>query len=201
MSLYEASHVRTHEEGILEEALVFSTAHLESAAPHLKSPLNKQVTHALEQSLHKSIPRVETRYFISIYEEEELKNDVLLRFAKLDYNLLQILHKQELSQVSRYNDMFYVKKHINYLFIIISHILRLFCRWWKDLDFVTTLPYARDRAVECYFWTVGVYSEPQYSQARVMLAKTIAMISIVDDTFDAYGIVKELEVYTDAIQR
>lgn len=69
------------------------------------------------------------------------------------------------------------------------------------MDFVTTLPYARDRAVECYFWTVGVYSEPQYSQARVMLAKTIAMISIVDDTFDAYGIVKELEVYTDAIQR
>ena len=34
-----------------------------------------------------------------------------------------------------------------------------------------------------------------------MLAKTIAMISIVDDTFDAYGIVKELEFYTDAIQR
>ena len=69
------------------------------------------------------------------------------------------------------------------------------------MDFVTTLPYARDRAVECYFWTMGVYAEPQYSQARVMLAKTIAMISIVDDTFDAYGIVEELEVYTDAIQR
>ncbi|KAJ8573698.1 hypothetical protein K7X08_010209 [Anisodus acutangulus] len=44
-------------------------------------------------------------------------------------------------------------------------------------------------------------AEPQYSEARVMLAKTIAMISIVDDTFDAYGIVKELEVYTDDIQR
>ncbi|XP_015169439.1 vetispiradiene synthase 1-like [Solanum tuberosum] len=174
LNLYEASHVRTHGEDILEEALAFSTAHLESAAPHLKSPLSKQVTHALEQSLHKSIPRVETRYFISIYEEEEQKNDVLLRFAKLDFNLLQMLHKQELSEVSR---------------------------WWKDLDFVTTLSYARDRAVECYFWTMGVYAEPQYSQARVMLAKTIAMISIVDDTFDAYGIVKELEIYTDAIQR
>ncbi|CAN4108288.1 unnamed protein product [Withania somnifera] len=173
LNLYEASHVRTHGEDILEEALAFSTVHLESAAPHLKSPLNKQVMHALEQSLHKSIPRVETRYFISIYEEEEFKNDVLLRFAKLDYNLLQMLHKQELSQVSR---------------------------WWKDLGFVTTLPYARDRAVECYFWTMGVYPEPRHSCARVMLAKTIAMISIVDDTFDAYGIVKELEVYTDAIQ-
>ncbi|KAJ8543868.1 hypothetical protein K7X08_025486 [Anisodus acutangulus] len=160
LSLYEASHVRTHGEDILEDALAFSTIHLESAAPHLKSPLREQVEHALEQSLHKGIPRVETRFFISsIYEKEESKNDVLIRFAKLDFNLLQMLHKQELAEVSK------------------------------------------DRAVECYFWTVGVYFEPQYSQARVMLAKTIAMISIVDDTFDAYGVVKELDTYTDAIQR
>ncbi|XP_059307600.1 vetispiradiene synthase 3-like [Lycium ferocissimum] len=174
LSLYEASHVRTHAEDILEDALAFSTTHLESATPHLESPLREQVAHALEQSLHKGIPRVETRFFISSIYEEESKNDVLLRFAKLDFNLLQMLHKQELAEVSR---------------------------WWKDLDFVTTLPYARDRVVECYFWTVGVYFEPQYSQARIMLAKTIAMISIVDDTFDAYGVVKELDTYTDAIQR
>uniref|UniRef100_M1D2F6 5-epiaristolochene synthase n=1 Tax=Solanum tuberosum TaxID=4113 RepID=M1D2F6_SOLTU len=175
LSLYEASHVRTHGEDILENALNFSTTHLESAAPHLNSPLKEQVTHALEQSLHKGIPRVETRFFISsIYEKDELKNDALLRFAKLDFNLLQMLHKQELAEVSR---------------------------WWKELDFVTTLPYARDRVVECYFWTLGVYFEPQYSQARVMLAKTISIISIVDDTFDSYGLVKELNTYTDAIQR
>ncbi|PHU22857.1 Serine/threonine-protein kinase AFC2 [Capsicum chinense] len=85
--------LRTHGKAILEEALVFSTAHLESAAPNLKSPLSKQVTHAREQSLHKSIPRVETCYFISIYEEEEFKNDMLLQFAKLDFNLLLLFHK------------------------------------------------------------------------------------------------------------
>lgn len=176
LSLYEASHVRTHGEDFLEDALVFSTTHLESATPHLNSPLKELVTHALEQSLHKGIPRVEARFFISsIYEKDiELKNDMLLRLAKLDFNLLQMLHKQELAEVST---------------------------WWKDLDFVTTLPYARDRVVECYFWTLGVYFEPQYSEARVMLAKTIAIISIVDDTFDSYGIVKELNAYTDAIQR
>ncbi|XP_049379108.1 probable 5-epi-aristolochene synthase 4 [Solanum stenotomum] len=175
LSLYEASHVRTHGEDILEDALVFSTTHLESATPHLNSPLKEQVTHALEQSLHKGTPRIETRFFISsIYEKDESKNDALLRFAKLDFNLLQMLHKQELAEVSR---------------------------WWKELDFVTTLPYARDRVVECYFWALGVYFEPQYSQARVMLTKTLAMTSIVDDTFDAYGTVKELEKYTDAIQR
>lgn len=102
--MYEASHVRTHADDILEDALAFSTIHLESAAPHLKSPLREQVTHALEQCLHKGVPRVETRFFISsIYEKEQSKNDVLLRFAKLDYNLLQMLHKQELAEVSRYD--------------------------------------------------------------------------------------------------
>ncbi|CAN4114326.1 unnamed protein product [Withania somnifera] len=166
LSLYEASHVRTHGEDILEDALAFSTTHLQSAAPLLNSPLKEQVKHALEQSLHKGIPRVEIRFFISsIYEKQETKNDVLLRFAKLDYNLLQMLHKQELAEVSR---------------------------WWKDLNFVKTLPYARDRVVECYFWALGVYFEPQYSRARVMLVKTIAIISIVDDTYDAYGTTKNL---------
>ncbi|KAF3652741.1 5-epiaristolochene synthase [Capsicum annuum] len=173
--LYEASHVRSHGEDILEDALAFSTTHLESATPHLEYPLKEQVRHALEQSLHKGIPRIEIQFFISsIYDKQTIKNDVLLRFAKLDYNMLQMLHKQELAEVSR---------------------------WWKDLNFVNTLPYARDRVVECYFWALGVYYEPQYSQARVMLVKTIAMISIVDDTYDAYGTVEELSIYTDVIQR
>ncbi|KAM3201074.1 hypothetical protein P3L10_033437 [Capsicum annuum] len=110
LSLYVASHVRIHGEDILEDALAFSTIHLESAAPHLNSPLREQVMHSLEQSLHKGIPRIETRFFISIYEKKEIKNDMLLRFAKLDFNLLQMLHKQELAEVSR---------------------------WWKELNFMT----------------------------------------------------------------
>lgn len=175
LCLYEASHMRTHCECILDEALAFTTTHLQSAAQHdLKSALKKQVTHALEQSLQKGIPRAETRYYISIYEEDESKNDELLLFAKLDFNLLQMLYKKELGEISR---------------------------WWKDLNFMTTLPYTKDRTVECHFWTVGVYFEPQYSQARIMLAKTIAMISIVYDTFNGSDSVKELDIYTDAIQR
>lgn len=55
--------------------------------------------------------------------------------------------------------------------------------------------------VECYFWTLGVYHEPQYSRARIMLAKTIAMISVIDDTYDSYGTVDELEIFTDAVER
>lgn len=196
--------MRTHCECILDEALAFTTTHLQSTAQHdLKSALKKQVTHALEQSLQKGIPRAETRYYISIYEEDESKNDELLLFAKLDFNLLQMLYKKELGEISRYiGKCFEIKQRKNNDFsTLITINYCAFCRWWKDLNFMTTLPYTKDRTVECHFWTVGVYFEPQYSQARIMLAKTIAMISIVYDTFNGSDSVKELDIYTDAIQR
>ena len=75
------------------------------------------------------------------------------------------------------------------------------CRWWKDLDFATKLPFARDRIVECYFWIVSVYFEPQYSLARKILTKVISMTSILDDIYDAYGTLEELKPFTEAIER
>ncbi|XP_059309636.1 viridiflorene synthase-like [Lycium ferocissimum] len=174
LNLYEAAHVRGHEDVILEEALIFATSHLESIAPTLDSTLEKQVTHALMQSLHRGIPRAEAHFYISIYENVDSRNEKLLRLAKLDYNLLQMLHKEELRELTL---------------------------WWKDLDLASKLSYVRDRMVECFFWTVGLYFEPQYSRARIMLAKCIAMISVIDDTYDSYGTLDELEVFTEAVDR
>ncbi|KAH6757576.1 hypothetical protein C2S51_038724 [Perilla frutescens var. frutescens] len=175
LSLYEAAHLRTHGEDVLDEALLFTSAHLNSIAPHLSSPFKEQVEHALDQCLQRGVPRVEARRYIALYQDHQSKiNDSLLRLAKFDFNLLQMLHRQELTELSR---------------------------WWKELDLVSKLPYARDRIVECYFWTVGVYFEPQYSRARIMLAKTIAIISVIDDTYDSYGTVDELQIFTDAVQR
>lgn len=201
MSLYEAANLRTHGEDVLEEALVFAKAHLESVAPFLRSPLKEQAEHALEQCLHRGVPRVEAQRYVSIYEKLESRNDALLKLAKLDFNLLQMLHRQELGELSRY-----VYKYVNSLLVIRVILCLLIInvfdgRWWKDLDLVSKLPYARDRMVECYFWTLGVYFEPQYSGARIMLAKTIAMISVIDDTYDSYGTIDELQMFTDAVQR
>ncbi|KAK6161795.1 hypothetical protein DH2020_005176 [Rehmannia glutinosa] len=160
LSLFEASHLRIHGENILDGALAFATSNLISILPSLiGSPLGNQVVHALVQPLHFGIPRLEARYFISIYEEYDQKDETLLRFAKLDFNLLQMLHKEELQEISR------------------------------------------DRVVECFFWAMGVYHEPHYSRARIMLAKTIAITSIIDDTYDAYGTIEELDIFTEAIQR
>lgn len=106
LSLYEAAHVRTQGEDILDEALAFTTCSLESITPGLTSPLKEHVAHALEQCLQRGIPRVEACRYMSFYEEydhEETRvNDPLLRLAKFDFNLLQILHRKELSELSRY---------------------------------------------------------------------------------------------------
>ncbi|XVF77675.1 hypothetical protein PTKIN_Ptkin14bG0066200 [Pterospermum kingtungense] len=174
LELYEASYLRVHGEDILDEAISFTTAELTRAAETVDYPLSEQVSHALKQSIRRGLPRIEARRYISIYPDLESPNKALLEFAKIDFNLLQLLHRKELSQI---------------------------CRWWKDLDFATKLPFARDRLVECYFWILGVYFEPQYSVAREILTKAIAMASTMDDIYDVYGTFEELEPFTHAIER
>ena len=107
LSLYEASHVRVHDDKILDEALAFSTTHLNGMVNKLSAPLADQVAHALHQPMHKGLPRVESRHYISIYEKDPLHNKTLLKLAKLDFNLLQALHQKELKDLRRYVIAFY----------------------------------------------------------------------------------------------
>ncbi|XP_051125075.1 germacrene A synthase-like [Andrographis paniculata] len=176
LALYEATHLRIHGESILDYAHVYTRTGLKNVEQSLhQSPLEKQVEHALVQALHLGCPRIEARFFISIYEEEvEHRNESLLNLAKFDYNLLQILHKKELQELSR---------------------------WWKELNLISKHKYAKDRLVECYFWAAGVYYEPEYSRGRIMLTKLMIIISITDDTYDAYGTLEELQAFTKAIER
>ncbi|KAF5478802.1 hypothetical protein F2P56_005332 [Juglans regia] len=174
LALYEATHLRVHGEDILDEALAFTTAQLKSAASHLSNPIAAKVNHALKQPLHKGIPRLEARHFISIYQDDTSHKKAFLKLAILDFNLVQSLHKQELTEITR---------------------------WWKDLDFATKLPFARDRVVECFLWIVAVYFEPRHSPERKMLTKIIAMASTIDDIYDAYGTLEELEIFTETIER
>lgn len=102
LSLYEAAQVRTHRDNILEEAIAFAIVHLKCEALHVSSTLAKQVKHALKQPLHKGCLRIEARHYISIFEEEESHDQLLLKLAKMDYNLLQMLHQEELAEIIRY---------------------------------------------------------------------------------------------------
>jgi len=103
LSLYEASHMRVREEEILEEALTFTTTYLDYFVSNLcNNSLKVEVTEALKQPIRKTLPRVGARKYISIYENNDAHNHLLLKFAKLDFNVLQKFHQRELSELTRY---------------------------------------------------------------------------------------------------
>ncbi|KAL6315658.1 hypothetical protein AAG906_004830 [Vitis piasezkii] len=93
LGLHEAAHLRLWEENILDEALAFTTTHLKSMVEHLEYPLAAQVTHALDRPIRKGLERLEARPLMSIYQDEATHSKPSLKFAKLDFNLLQSLYK------------------------------------------------------------------------------------------------------------
>jgi len=90
LSLYEAVHLRVHGEDILEEALTFATTHLKSITTDMcPPPLLVKLRHALDQPIHKDLPWLGAKHYISIYEQEASHSEVLLKFAKLNFNFLK----------------------------------------------------------------------------------------------------------------
>ncbi|KAM0059721.1 putative beta-farnesene synthase [Helianthus debilis subsp. tardiflorus] len=178
LSLYEATYMRVEGEEVLEEALKFTKYHLGNIIQkHICSndaSLETQIYQALQQPLRKRLPRLEALRYIPIYQQQDSHNDDLLTLAKLDFNLLQELHRKELSQISN---------------------------WWKNLHVLNKLLYARDRIVEGYFWILMVYFEPQHSESRIFLMKICNLQVILDDTYDYYGTYEELQIFTKAIQK
>ncbi|XP_078150187.1 monoterpene synthase 8, chloroplastic-like [Carex rostrata] len=98
----------------------------------------------------------------------------LWELAVLDFNLVQNLYKKELKQVSR---------------------------WWTDLGLYEKLPFIRDRLVENYLWSLGLASEPEHSSYRIANTQANCLITTMDDIYDVYGSLDELEVFTNAIQQ
>ena len=103
MGLYEAAHLGVQGEDILDEAVAFTTTHLTNMVEHLEYPLKEQVDHALKRPIRRGLERLETRWYISIYQDETLHDKTLLKLAKLDFNLVQSLHKEELSNIARFD--------------------------------------------------------------------------------------------------
>ncbi|XP_051115800.1 viridiflorene synthase-like [Andrographis paniculata] len=173
LSLYEATYLRYPGEDILKNANVFATCNLNQALPLLEPPLKEKVARALIQPLQWCVPRVEAHYYISVYAKEESKNELLLKLAKLDFNLVQNLYREELCE---------------------------FMKWYKGLDLKSKLPYARDWPVEMYFFGTEFTFEPQYSLARSFAAKSFILMGLINDTSDSYATYEETKIFLEVLQ-
>ncbi|KAI7727440.1 hypothetical protein M8C21_024343 [Ambrosia artemisiifolia] len=168
LGLYESAQLRINGESILEEAFSFTENKLKA----VEGTLPPYVKHALERPFHRGHPMFEARKYLSHFEEEISRYDSLLTLAKLHFNYLQLLQKEE---------------------------LRTLTKWRKDMELQVKTSYVRDRVPECYVWALALYLEPYYSQARIITTKVLMLLVVLDDTYDAYATIEEIRVLTRAI--
>ncbi|XP_058210694.1 tricyclene synthase EBOS, chloroplastic-like isoform X4 [Rhododendron vialii] len=172
LSLYEASYFSFDGEKLMEEAKVFTTKHLKGKIAN--EDLVEQINHALEMPLQHRMLRLEARWYIEAYSKSKDVNYLLLEMAKLEFNMVQSILQGELKDMSR---------------------------WWENIGLGKRLSFTRDRLMECYFWNVGMIFEPKFSDCRKSLTKLAALVTTIDDVYDVYGSLDELELFTAAVHR
>jgi isoprene synthase len=64
------------------------------------------------------------------------------------------------------------------------------------------LNFGRDRLMECYFWAIGMTPfETKFTDVRKGLTKVASLITLIDDIYDVYGTLDELQLFTKAVER
>lgn len=101
MTLYDAAHLRVHGEDILDNIITFNKSRLRALMKtDLEAELLEEIRVTLETTLFRRVERVEARHFISVYQKKAARDDNILEFAKLDYNLVQVVYCNELKELT-----------------------------------------------------------------------------------------------------
>ncbi|KAD5508610.1 hypothetical protein E3N88_16313 [Mikania micrantha] len=172
LNLYEATYHSLENENILDNARIFTEKFLKQSIEKTADKyIVSLINHALDFPLHWMLPRVETKWFIEVYEGRNGMNPMVLELAKLDFNMVQALYQEDLKQASR---------------------------WWKDICW-NNFSFAWDRLVENFMWSVTENYLPHFKGRRDM-TKVNAMITTIDDVYDVYGTLQELEQFTNIVK-
>ncbi|PIN07399.1 (R)-limonene synthase [Handroanthus impetiginosus] len=175
LQLYEASFLIKEGESSLELARECTTKLLQEKLNDIidDSNLSLLVRRALELPRHWMLLRPNIRWFLDAYGKRPDMNPTVFELAKLDFNIYQANAQQELKHISR---------------------------WWKETGFAKELPFARDRVAESYFWTTGI--EPlEKGYERILCTKIIILGTVIDDIFDVYATLEELQLFWDVLER
>ncbi|KAK2635506.1 hypothetical protein Ddye_030298 [Dipteronia dyeriana] len=179
IELFEASQLAFQGENILEEAKGFSKGILREAYSTLDGELVEKVAHILELPSHCRLQWFQVKWHLKMYERNKDFNSsttviLLCELAKLNFNMVQASHQNELKEVSR---------------------------WWENLWLVGKLNFARDRVIESFMTGLGFVYDPKQSSYRKWIAKATALVIVMDDIYDVYGSLEELQHFTNAVDR
>jgi (-)-germacrene D synthase len=108
LGLYNAASLLNHGEEVLEEALLFARRRLESirrGGLHDSPYLSEQVGRSLKIPLPRTLKRLEAVSYIPEYssadDDTTYIHPEILELARLDFNLLQHVHQNELRTVTQ----------------------------------------------------------------------------------------------------
>ncbi|TXG47243.1 hypothetical protein EZV62_026537 [Acer yangbiense] len=177
IELYEASHLGLEGENILVKAKALTTKTLKCSVPSSALDSNlitKTVSHVLELSAHRRLYWFDVKWHINMYENDRDMNQILFELAILNFNMVQATLQNDLREISR---------------------------WWRNLGLIENLNFTRDRPVESFMCAVGLAFQPKLSNFRKWLTKVIAFILVIDDIYDNYGSLEELQDFTNAVDR
>lgn len=193
LNLYKASEVAFPGENILDEAKGYATKYLREAltrnetfsAWNCKQNLSREIEYTLETSWYTSLPRVETRRYCEVYRPDYVRlakgiyrlpfvdNEKLLELAKLDFNIIQCIHQEEMKNIMS----------------------------WFRVSGLRQFTFAKERPMEYYLIiSAGMY-EPQYAKCRVTFTKLACLQTVLDDMYDTYGTFEDLRLFTEAVRR
>ncbi|KAJ7968398.1 Linalool synthase [Quillaja saponaria] len=174
MALYEASQLSIAGEDILDEAGHFSNQILKAMLPYLDDGQAIFVKNTIEHPCHKSLPMFTARKFFSELQGMNEWITSLQEVAKVNFNLVQCIHQDEVLQISK---------------------------WWRDLGLAKDLKFARDQPLKWYVCSMTCLTDPRLSELRIELTKPISLVYLIDDIFDIYGTLDELTLFTEAVNR
>ncbi|XVF87632.1 hypothetical protein PTKIN_Ptkin18bG0135700 [Pterospermum kingtungense] len=174
MELYEASELGINGEDILDEAREFSSQILrEWGAAEVNHLSGKAIRDTLDKPYHKSLSRFTARDLLTTnFQSTNGWINILQELAKMDFNIVQSLHQNEIVRISN---------------------------WWKELGLSKELEFARDQPLKWYICSMACLTDPSLSEERIDLTKPISLIYIIDDIFDVYGTLDELTLFTQAV--
>lgn len=108
-----------------------------------------------------------------IYRLPFVDNEKLLELAKLDFNIIQCIHQEEMKNIMS----------------------------WFRVSGLRQFTFAKERPMEYYLIiSAGMY-EPQYAKCRVTFTKLACLQTVLDDMYDTYGTFEDLRLFTEAVRR
>ncbi|KAI4331817.1 hypothetical protein L6164_016772 [Bauhinia variegata] len=103
LEILECSHLAVEGENVLEKAKTLALSSLNCASERMCGDLLEEVVHAVELPSHWRVQWFDIKWYINHYQKQHHMDATLLNLAKLNFNIVQAKHQDEVKELSRWD--------------------------------------------------------------------------------------------------